>query len=139
MYRLRYIYGMDDIVFRLEEFLNENYLIPPNRVRPWIKGILRGLFVKEFYFNLIPDPKIPYVHKDAFGILTKFPWMGVRLHQQIVRRRDLQEEWVRFVLTDQNDLFLEYDFRPVDFSVYWEGAQHVPNLPPRRDHPRARG
>lgn len=135
MYRIRYIFAMADVVERLDCFLKENYQLKPHDRRSWIEGILRGLFFKEFFLNIIPNPKVPYVHKDAFGIGIECPWIIQRLHRQVDWRRDLQETYVSLVLNRNNDLYLEYDFRTTDRDVMWQGVMHAPNLPPRiRSH-----
>jgi hypothetical protein len=143
--RIRYIYEMADVLDKLKELANQRH--PESKLASpsnpyiydymWAQGALRGLMEKEFHLNLIPDPFVPYIHRDAWNIGGHYPTLITRLHYQIKIPLDLQEEPVRLIFLMNEDLILEYDRGPTDFSVY--GERHASNLSPQRSRMRAGG
>lgn len=129
MYRLLYIYDIADLLVEIRRSLREQHTLgdPSNRHRNkdftklYSYAVLRGLLVQELYINLLPDKKIPHIHRDHHGIIAHCPWIAVRIHRQIVLPHHLFNEWVKLSIEHDSDMTLEYDLRPRDYSTFfWE-------------------
>lgn len=127
-----YIYDVGDIITAIGDILNDECGIPKQHLRVFSEGVLRGLLFKYLYLNLLPNPRVPYIHKDRFGVGVHHPWIETRLHRLIEKRYDLSGEWIRLKLTPQDDLHLEYVLRPLDFILVGEEAFNVHHLSDRK-------
>lgn len=127
-HRLRYIYDFDDVFFEVTKFwaaYRERRGIPVQMgipVRQHVMGIIRGLLRDQFYLNILPDATLGHLdyQDDVFNLKTEMPKLIQRLHYQIVRPAfiDLGKEWAKVSFTEYDELFIEFDFRPIDFSAY---------------------
>jgi hypothetical protein len=131
-YRVRYIFDFANEVVMIQENLQKRYAFNGQNPRPWVIGAIRSLLVQEFFLNALPDSNIPYFPRDAFNLRVQLPRMVELMHRRFPSECKFSTDWVQIRLDPQDDLFLEFDYRPIDFSSYWDKPIHAPDLPPQR-------
>lgn len=127
-----YIYDVGEITSTIEDFLNEQFKFKERDLEHWCESILRGLLFQCLYINLLPNPELPYVHKDQFNLTIRHPWIESRICQLLKGPYDLSAEWIKMKLDSQGTLRLEYVLKPLDFVIVGEEALHVHHLLNRR-------
>lgn len=129
MYRLLLIYDFDDVFREVEgAWLNHcaERNLPVNVLSPTrdhVMGLIRGLLREQFFLNVLPDKRLRRFdyQRDVLNLKTVAPQLIARLHHQMTwpLHLDYGSEWAAVSFTQFNELIIEFDYRPTDFSVHY--------------------